>query len=196
MGRFPDSPSSSPSSPHFERGHRSIRPVCSPYYSLIPSTFSLPRPFYIYIYIYLPPRFFSSKRRFFLGGEIVFRIAEFGIEEFHEERNNNWKKGILFYTFVPILKNRGEKNGWMLALRIRKRIRVRIGIRFSRQEKKKKKSQNNATRNNRAPLDLTPFIIFYFYFFSPLPPSPRTRGLLIVVIVTRRSAQKYKHKCI
>lgn len=60
---------------------------------------------YIYIYIFLPV--FSRRREdFFLGGEIVFRIAEFGIEEFHEERNNNrWrKKGGGGFCFIHLFQ--------------------------------------------------------------------------------------------
>lgn len=74
-----------PPPPPFERGHRSIRPVCSPYYSLVPSTFPSPppRPLYTYIYIHICIflSFFSSKRRFFLAeksrfdGERGFRFT-------------------------------------------------------------------------------------------------------------------------
>lgn len=90
------------------------------------------------------------------------------------------KKGrgrILFYTFVPILKNRGEKNGWMLALRIRKRIRVRIGIRFSRQENEKKiTKQRNAKQSGTARLDSVYHFLFLFFF--PSSPFPSYSGII------------------
>lgn len=116
--------------PPFERGHRSIRPVCSPYYSLVPSTFPSPppRPLYTYIYIHMYlPLVFLVEEKIFSRGEIAVRRGE----------------GIPFYTLVP--KMVGAR--WMLVLR----IRTRIGIRFRGEKKGKKseKSRNNATRNDR-----------------------------------------------
>lgn len=60
-----------PPPPPFERGHRSIRPVCSPYYSLVPSTFPSPSPrplyTYIYTYTYVSSSRFSRRREDFFS---------------------------------------------------------------------------------------------------------------------------------